>query len=97
MSNTARMSNKRRLRHERNLLLLAARHRYSDASSRISSVVLLLILIDLAASAYQLLNLSLADLFFDKPFAIAALASFELGASDPDVLDKCFLPLIDPI
>ena len=33
--------------------------------------------IDRAASSYQLLNLSLADFFFDKPFAII-LADLEL-------------------
>jgi hypothetical protein len=58
---------------------------------------LLLILMDSAAFSYQLLNLSLADLFFDNPFAIAALLSFELGALAPSDFGYCLLPSINPV
>jgi hypothetical protein len=61
--------------------------RYLDTSSRLTYVVLLLILIDREATSYQLLNLSLEDLFLDKPFRIAALLSFELSALASSDLD----------
>src|SRR5947209_14602 len=53
--------------------------RHSIASSRFSGRFLLLILIDRAASSYQLLNLSLAVLPLDRLFSIADLLSFEVG------------------
>jgi hypothetical protein len=58
---------------------------------------LLLILIDRAASSYQLLNLSLAVLPLDRLFPIADLLSFEVGVLVPSFLDNCLLPLFDPI
>jgi hypothetical protein len=39
----------------------------------------------------------LADLFFDNPFAIAALLSFELGALAPSDFGNCLLPSINPV
>ena len=52
---------------------------------------------DSAAFSYQLLNLSLADLFFENPFSIAALLSFELGSLAPSDFGNCLLPLINPV
>ena len=71
--------------------------RHSIASSRFSGRFLLLILIDRAASSYQLLNLSLAVLPLDRLFSIVDLLSFEVGVLVPSFLDNCLLPLFDPI
>jgi hypothetical protein len=75
----------------------APNRRHSIASSRFSGGFLLLILIDRAASSYQLLNLSLAVLPLDRLFSIADLLSFEVGVLVPSFLDNCLLPLFDPI
>ena len=54
---------------------------------------LLLILNDRAAPSYQLLNFSLADLFFGNPFTVPAFLSFDLGTLVPSDLDNCLLPI----